>query len=312
MKAASVSAVAAAAAFPWPLRVSDEVAAALQAGAPVVALETTLVSHGFPAGEGAPVGRAAEAAVRESGAVPATIGVLDGLIRIGLSPAELDRFDTEGHLARKLGPRDIAACIAQRALGATTVGGTLAACAVAGIRFLATGGLGGVHRGFPSPPDVSADLGELARVPAAVVSSGIKSLLDVPATCELLETLSIPVLGWRTSELPLFYAARGGPPVSARVESATEAAVVARAHWALGRAALLIARPPDESLDDAEPLIAEALARADAEGIRGPAVTPFVLSFLHANSDGRTLHANRELIIGNARLAGAIAAAYAE
>lgn len=298
--------------WPWPLRVSDEVATALHDCTPVVALETTLVSHGFPAGEGAPVGRASEAAVREGGAVPATIGVMDGLVRIGLSLAELDRFDSDGASARKLGPRDLAPCIAQRALGATTVGGTLAVCATVGIRFMATGGLGGVHRGFPSPPDVSADLGELARVPALVVSSGIKSLLDVPATCELLETLSIPVVGWRTSELPLFYAARGGPPVSARVESALEAAVVARAHWALGRAALLLARPPDESLDDAEPLIAEALERAVREGVHGPAVTPFVLSFLHANSGGRTLKANRDLIVGNALLAGEVAAAFAE
>ena len=301
-----------AAASAWPLRLSDEVAAALRDGAPLVALETTLVSHGFPTGEGAAVGRSAEAAVRGSGAVPATIGVLDGLIRVGLSPAELERFDAEGSSARKLGPRDLAPCVAQRALGATTVGGTLAVCAVAGIRFLATGGLGGVHRGFPYPPDVSADLGELARVPVLVVSSGIKSLLDVPATAELLETLSIPVLGWRTDELPLFYAARGGPPVSARVESAIEAAVVARAHWALGRASLLLARPPDESLDDAEPLIAEALARAGRDGIRGPAVTPYVLSFLHTNSGGRTLRANRDLIVGNATLAGEVAAAYAD
>ena len=296
----------------WPVRLSEEVAAALRDGAPLVALETTLIAHGFPAGEGAAVGRSAEAAVRAAGAVPATIGVVDGLVRVGLSPAELERFDTEGAAARKLGPRDLAACIAQRALGATTVGGTLAICAIAGIRFLATGGLGGVHRGFPQPPDVSADLGELARVPALVVSSGIKSLLDVPATAELLEALSIPVLGWRTDELPLFYAAHGGPPVSARVESAVEAAVVARAHWALGRAALLLARPPDESLDDAEPLIAEALARAAAEGVRGPAVTPYVLSFLHANSGGRTLRANRDLVVGNAALAGEVAAAFAD
>ena len=296
----------------WPLRLAEEVAAALCDGSPVVALETTLVSHGFPAGQGAAVGRLAEEAVRGAGGVPATIGVLDGLVRVGLSPSELERFDAEGASARKLGPRDLAPCIAQRALGATTVGGTLAVCAVAGIRFLATGGLGGVHRGFPHPPDVSADLGELARVAALVVSSGIKSLLDVAATAELLETLSIPVLGWRTHELPLFYAARGGPPVSARVESAIEAAVVARAHWALRRASLLLARPPAESLDDIEPLIAEALARAERDGIRGPAVTPYVLSFLHANSDGRTLRANRDLIVGNAALAGEVAAAYAD
>ena len=159
----------------------------------------------------------------------------------------------------------------QGALGATTVGGTLAICAPAGIRVMATGGLGGVHRGFPQRPDVSADLGELARTPVIVVCSGVKSLLDVPATCELLETLGIPVLGYRTDELPLFYAARGGPPVSARVEDAAEAAAIAAAHWALGRTtAVILARPPDESLDDAEPLIEQALALAEEQGVRGP------------------------------------------
>ena len=143
---------------------------------------------------------------------------------------------------------------------------------------MATGGLGGVHRGFATRPDVSADLGELARAPVIVVCSGVKSLLDVPATCELLETLGIPVLGYRTDELPLFYAARGGPPVSARVEDASEAAAIAMAHWGLGRTtAVVLARPPDESLDDAEPLIEEALALAEARGVRGQGVTPFVL-----------------------------------
>src|SRR5207244_8644769 len=153
--------------------------------------------------------------------------------------------------------------------GATTVGGTLAAMRIAGIGFMGTGGLGGVHRGFPDPPDVSADLGELARVQALVVSAGVKSLLDVPATLELLETLGVPVLGYRTDELPLFYAARGGGPVSARVESAQEAAEIARAHWQLGRhSALVLARPPDTGLDDVEPLIAEGLAAARARGGR--------------------------------------------
>jgi pseudouridine-5'-phosphate glycosidase len=174
---------------------------------------------------------------------------------------------------------------------------------------MATGGLGGVHRGWPTPPDVSADLGVLAQTPALVVSSGVKSLLDVPATAELLETLGVPVLGWRTDELPLFYAARGGPPVSARVESAEEAAAIASAHWQLDGAGLLLGRPPDESLDDVEPLIEAALAAAGRDGVHGQAVTPFVLSYLHRESGGRTLAANRDLIVGNARLAGEIAAA---
>jgi len=284
------------------IRISDEVRGA----SAVVALETTLVAHGFPPGEGVEVGLRSEAAVREGGAVPATIGVLDGEIVVGLTEEELCRFDAS---ARKLGPRDLAAAVAQRALGATTVGGTLAVCRTAGIRCMATGGLGGVHRGWPTPPDVSADLQTLAATEVLVVSSGVKSLLDVPATSELLETQGVPVLGFRTDDLPLFYAAHGGPPVSARVESAAEAAAIARAHWQLGGGGVLVGRPPDESLDDVEPLIEQALAAADAEGVHGQAVTPFVLSYLHRESGGRTLAANRDLIVGNALLAGQIAAA---
>jgi pseudouridylate synthase len=288
------------------IRVSDEVREALDAGRGVVALETTLVAHGFPPGEGVQVGLASESAVREGGAVPATIGVLDGELIVGLTEDELARFDAS---ARKLGPRDLAASLVQRAPGATTVGGTLAAARTVGIAFMATGGLGGVHRGWPTPPDVSADLDALAQTPVLVVSSGVKSLLDVPATAELLETLGVPVLGYRTDELPLFYAARGGPLVSARVESAAEAAEIARAHWLLGGGGLLVGRPPDVSLDDVEPLIEQALAAAEREGVHGQAVTPFVLSYLHRESGGRTLAANRDLIVGNARLAGEIASA---
>ena len=172
---------------------------------------------------------------------------------------------------------------------------------------MATGGLGGVHRGFPDPPDVSADLGQLAKTPVLVVSAGVKSLLDVPATSELLETLGVPVLGFRTDTLPLFYAAAGGPPVSARVESADEAARIARAHWELSGGGLLLGRPPDEPLDDVEPLIEQALREAHAQNVSGQAVTPFVLSYLHRESGGRTQRANRDLIAQNARLAGEIA-----
>ncbi len=289
------------------IRLSEEVGDRARRAAAVVALETTLVAHGFPAPEGVEVGLESERRVRAAGAVPATIGVLDGEIRIGLTETELERFTPA---ARKAGPRDLAACAVQGAVGATTVGGTLAAARTAGIRFLGTGGLGGVHRGFPAPPDVSADLGEVARTQALVVSSGVKSLLDVPATAEVLETLGVPVLGWRVDTLPRFYAADGGPPVSARVESAEEAARVASAHWELGGAALLLGRPPDESLD-VDDLIEEAVAEARARGVEGQAVTPFVLSFLHERSDGRTLAVNRELIAANAGLAAEIAVAEA-
>ena len=289
------------------IRVADEVQAALSEERPVVALETTLVAHGFPAPSGVEVGLASEAAVRSAGAVPATIGVLDGRIVIGLTADELERFTPD---SRKLGPRDLAACAVQRAVGATTVGGTLAAAQTVGIRFMGTGGLGGVHRGFPTPPDVSADLGACARIPALIVSSGVKSLLDVGATVELLETLGIPVVGYRVDTLPLFYAAEGGPPVSARVDSADEAARVADAHWRLGGNAVLIGRPPDESLDVAD-LIEAIVAEAHDRGIVGQAVTPFVLAALHERSNGETRRVNRDLIVANAGLAAEVAVAYA-
>jgi pseudouridine-5'-phosphate glycosidase len=288
------------------IELAPEVEQALRSGEPVVALETTLVAHGFPPGEGLEVGFESERRVRAAGAVPATIGVRDGRVRVGLSVDELARFDAD---ARKAGPRDLAACVTKGWVGATTVGGTLAVCRATGIRFMGTGGLGGVHRGFPHPPDVSADLAEIARTPALVVSSGVKSLLDVPATVELLETLGVPVIGFRTDELPLFYAARGGPPVSARVEEPAEAAALARVHWELGGAGLLLARAPDDSLDDIEPLIEEALAEARRRGVEGGAVTPFVLARLHERSGGRTLTANRDLVVANAGLAAEVAVA---
>jgi pseudouridine-5'-phosphate glycosidase len=288
------------------MRVSPEVTAALRDGARVVALETTLVAHGFPGGAGVEVGAAAEEAVRSAGAVPATVGILDGEIVVGLSADELTRFDAR---ARKVGPRDVAAAEVQGVVGATTVGGTLTICRAAGIAVMATGGVGGVHRGWPTPPDVSADLQSLARTPALVVSSGVKSLLDLPATAELLETLGVPVLGWRTETLPRFYTADGGPSVSARVETVAEVRHIAERHWALDGGGLLLGRPPDLSLDDVDPLLDEALGAAASAGVSGQAVTPFVLSYLHSASEGRTLTANRELIVGNARLAGEIAAA---
>lgn len=289
------------------IHVSDEVQTALEEGRAVVALETTLVAHGFPAPDGVETGLASEAAVRTAGAVPATIGVLDGKIRIGLGRTELERFTPA---ARKLGPRDLAVCAVQRAVGATTVGGTLTAAAAIGIRFMGTGGLGGVHRGFPTPPDVSADLAAAARIPALVASSGVKSLLDVPATVELLETLGVPVIGYRTDTLPLFYDAAGGPPVSARADDAAEIARIADAHWRLGGNTILVGRPPTESLD-VTPLIEEAVAAAAREGVSGQAVTPFVLAYLHEHSGGETRRVNRDLIVANAGLAGEIAAAHA-
>ncbi len=291
------------------IRIHPEVRAALEARRPVVALETTLVSHGFPHGEGAAVAAEAERRVRVGWAVPATIGVIDGVIQVGLAEEQLERFGDSPD-ARKIGPRDLAACAAKGELGATTAGATLAVCRAVGIGFLGTGGLGGVHRGWAERPDVSADLGELARTEALVVASGAKSLLDVEATAELLETVGVPVLGWRTDTIPLFYTPEGGPPVSARVQTVEEAAQIAQFHWRLGRhSALVLARPPDGSLD-VEPLIRAGVEEAERQGVRGQGVTPFVLAYLHEASGGETVQVNRKLIVENAALAADVAVAY--
>ena len=279
------------------IRISDEVREAEA----VVALETTIVAHGFPPGEGMSVGLECERRVRAAGAVPATIGVLDGEIRVGLAESELERFDAS---ARKAGPRELAVCVARSELGATTVGGTLAVCRAAGISFMGTGGIGGVHRGTRF--DISADLLELSRSQVVVVSSGVKSLLDVEATAEMLETLGVPVLGWQTDTMPRFYDAAGGPAVTERIETAEDAVSLARLHWELGGCGVLVARPPETSID-VDDLIDEALEEAEREGIRGQAVTPFVLSRLHEQSDGRTLEVNKELAAANAGLAGELA-----
>ena len=281
------------------IRVSDEVRAATA----VVALETTLVAHGFPPGEGIEVALESERRVREAGAVPATIGVLEGEIRVGLSEEELDRFTPE---ARKVGPRDLAGCVVSGETGATTVGGTLAVCRQAGIRFMGTGGIGGVHRG--NRLDVSADLLELSRTQAVVVSSGAKSLLDVEATAEVLETLGVPTLGYRTDTLPRFYDAEGGPAVSQRVESVDEAAAIARAHWELGGAGVLLANAPRRSVDVDE-LIESALNESVELGTTGQGLTPFILGRLHEESGGETLEVNRALIAANAQLAAELAVA---
>ncbi len=293
-------------------QLTAEVAEALAAGRPVVALETTLVSHGFPGGQGVAVALASEVRVRAAGAVPATVGIVDGVLKAGLTAAELGRFAEAGESARKVGARDLAPCVVQGALGATTVGGTLAVCRAAGIRFLATGGTGGVHRGFAATLDVSADLAQIARTPALVVSSGVKSILDVAATSELLESLGVPVLGWRTGTLPMFYSAAGGPPVSAVVTAVSEVARIAAAHWQLNApTGLLLARPPEPSLD-IEPILAEAVAQVAQQGVRGQAVTPAVLTLVHELSDGRSAEINRKLIEDNAALAAEVAVAHAE
>jgi pseudouridine-5'-phosphate glycosidase len=289
------------------IQVSDEVRVALEEGTPVVALETTLVAHGFPAPVGVEVGLESDRAVREAGAVPASTGVLDGRIRVGLTEEELGRFTPD---ARKAGPRDLAACAVAGDIGATTVGGLLVVARSLGIHFLGTGGIGGVHRGYPTPPDVSADIVALVTSPVLVACSGAKSLLDIPATTEYLETLGIPVLGYRTDTLPLFYSATGGPPVPQRIDDVSAAARTAAAHWRLGGCGLLLANPPPESLE-VEDLIEEAVSAAARARVSGQAVTPFVLAYLHEHSDGRTREVNRKLIVANAGLAAEVSVAFA-
>jgi pseudouridylate synthase len=292
-------------------RMTEEITEALRRGRPVVALETTLVSHGFSAGRGLQAALESEERVRAAGALPATIGVLDGVIRVGLTSTELERFAAAGTDARKVGARDLAAAVIQGAIGSTTVGGTLAVCRLTGIRFMGTGGIGGVHRGFAESLDVSADLPQLARTQAIVVCSGAKSILDVSATSELLETLGIPVLGWRTGTLPRFYTGAGGPPVSATVADAAEAARIADAHWQLNPGSgLILGRPPADRLD-IDALITEAVERVRAEGITGQAVTPAVLTAVEELSGGRSVEVNRRLIADNAALAAQVAVAHA-
>ncbi len=293
-------------------RVTEEVATALAGHRPVVALETTLVSHGFSAGRGLAVAVESERRVRDAGATPATVGIVDGAIHVGLTKAEMERFAEAGTSARKVGARDLAACLAQGALGATTVGGTLAVCRQIGIRFMGTGGTGGVHRGFAESLDISGDLLQIARTRAVVVASGPKSLLDVAATAELLETLAVPVLGWHTGTLPRFYTAEGGPPVSAVVSDSPEVARICAAHWQFdGSGGLLLARPPADGID-IDPLIDEAVARVRGQNLAGQEVTPAVLSLVHELSGGRSVEVNRQLIADNAALAAETALAYAQ
>jgi pseudouridylate synthase len=292
-------------------QLTAEIADALRVGRPVVALETTLVSHGFSGGRGLAAALESERRVRAAGATPATIGVLDGVVRVGLDAAELQRFADAGSDARKLGTRDLAACVIQGALGSTTVGGTLAVARTVGIRFVGTGGIGGVHRGFAATLDISADLPQLARTPALVVCSGAKSILDVSATAELLETLGVPVLGWQTSTLPMFYTGAGGPPVSATVADAAETAQITATHWQLvPSGGLILARAPADGLD-LEVLVAEAVEQVRRTGVTGKAVTPAVLAAVEELSGGRSVEVNQRLIADNAELAARVAVAYA-
>jgi len=296
-----------------PIDVADEVRDALASGRPVVALESTIVAHGLPWPENLDIGRALEEEVRRHGAVPATIAVVGGRIRVGIDAATLERMAraTGAERWRKAGVADLGVLCARGNDGATTVSATTFAAARAGIRVFATGGIGGVHRGDSG--DVSSDLTTLSREPVAVVSAGCKAILDLPRTLEMLETLVVPVLGVRTNEFPAFYTYSSGLPLEHRVESADETAAICRAHWSLGGAGILVANPiPRAHALDAAQIsraVEDALADAAKNEIRGKALTPHLLAFVSRATQKRSLAANRVLALNNATFAAELATA---
>ena len=294
------------------LSLAPEVRAALEDRRPVVALESTIITHGMPYPRNVETAHRVESIVRAAGAVPATCAILDGRLRAGLQPDELEKLGRTGALIPKASRRDLPYLVSRSLDGATTVASTLIIAQLAGIRVFATGGIGGVHRGAATTMDISADLPELARSSVAVVCAGAKSILDLGLTLEYLETQGVPVLGYQTAEFPAFYTRSSGFGVDYRVESALEIAQLLTAKWALGLAGgVLIANPvPAEYQLDPEVMkeaIAEALAAAEREQIRGKAITPFLLAKMEALTGGKSLSANIELVCSNARLAGEIA-----
>jgi pseudouridine-5'-phosphate glycosidase len=293
------------------LKFHPEVAAAMLDGRPVVVLESTLITHGYVPPDNLRVARQIEAAVRAGGAVPATVAILRGQITVGLDESQLAEL-AGARGVRKVSRRDLGAAVARGEMGATTVAGTMVVAHLAGLPVLATGGIGGVHRGHPF--DVSADLLELARTPVVVVCAGAKSLLDLPLTLEVLETHGVPVVGYGTDELPAFYSRGSGLPLEARVDSPEEVAALVRAHRALGLEGgilVVVPVPPEDELPraEAEAAIDEAVRQADEAGVAGAAVTPFILARVAEFTQGRSVRANTALLLNNARVAAGIARA---
>lgn len=300
--------------MPPNLTIHPEVRTALETGQAVVALESTLITHGFPAPDNIEVACNIEAAVREQGAVPATIAILNGQITVGLTLAQLEYLG-KARRVRKCSRRDLALAVARKEDGATTVAGTMIIARWAGIQVFGTGGIGGVHRGEPF--DESADLIELAQTPVTVVCAGAKAILDLPLTLEVLETQGVPVLGYQTDELPAFYSRRSGLPVDARVETPQEVAGIIRAREALQLGGGILVTVPvplaDEwPVEEAQVIINQALASARMEGISGKAVTPYLLSRVNELSGQRSKKANIALLLNNARIAAQIALALVE
>ena len=294
------------------MRYTREVSNALDDGRPVVALESTLIAHGLPRPENLEVARQIEAMVREEGAVPATIAVVEGMVRIGLDREGLETIAT-GDDVVKCSARDLAVVMARRATGATTVAATATLAVRAGIGVFATGGLGGVHREARESWDESADLTTLGQTPITVVCAGVKSILDVEATLERLETLNVTLLGYQTDHFPGFYLADSGFPVPWRVETPEQVADIAHARAELGLGAIVVANPIDEELDPElhERVLREGLEAAAREGVRGKDVTPFLLDRFHRETAGASLEANVRLVLRNARLAAQVARATA-
>jgi pseudouridine-5'-phosphate glycosidase len=293
---------------------SPVVKAALQNGQPVVALESTIISHGMPYPKNVETALRVEAAVRESGAVPATIAVIGGQLRAGLSEAEIEYLGKKGTAVTKVSRRDLPVLVAREGDGATTVAATMIIAALAGIRVFATGGIGGVHRGAERTMDISADLQELARTDVAVICAGAKSILDLRLTLEYLETMGVPVLGFQTDELPAFYTRTSGLPVDYRMETASEIAKALHTKWQLGlHGGAVIANPIPEAFampqEEMDRVIGQAIAEAEEQGIVGKALTPFLLSRIEQLTQGDSLEANIELVLNNARLAAAVSGA---
>jgi len=297
------------------LALTPEVEQALRNGGPVVALESTIISHGMPYPRNVEMAREVEQIVRDGGAVPATIAVLDGIPRIGLSEDELELLGSADDVM-KVSIRDLPLVVAAKRHGATTVASTMRLAALAGISVFVTGGLGGVHKGAQDSMDISADLTELSRTNVAVVCAGVKSILDIGLTLERLETLGVPVVGNGTSEFPSFYSRSSGFAAPLRADSVDELAAMMRAKWGLGlEGGLVVANPVPEademSRDDIDGLIARALAECDERGIQGKDITPFLLGRIVELSDGRSLETNIALVRDNARVGAALAVAYA-
>jgi len=295
------------------LRIAEEVREAIAARRPVVALETTIVTHGMPYPDNLATARSVEAEIRSHGAVPATIAVMGGAVRVGLSESELESLATAKGVL-KLSRNDLAYAIATGQAGATTVAATMICARLAGIRVFATGGIGGIHRGAETSFDISADLEELARTSVAVVCAGAKALLDLPKTLEYLETRGVPVICYRTSEFPAFWSRSSGLPAPLRLDSASEIARLLELKWSLGlEGGAVIANPVDaaDEIPSAEMAgyIQTAVAEAAARGIAGKSVTPYILARLVELTNGRSLRANIALVRSNARLAAELAAA---